>query len=56
LHSPFEGFNGAENDALPLILHGSTEEDKGKELTLGGFKSSLLVDRGHKSESFARVF
>jgi hypothetical protein len=38
------GFNGAENDALPSVLHGIVEEDKGKKFVLEGFKSSLLMD------------
>ncbi len=38
------GFNGAKNDAFPLVLHGTIEEDKGKEFILEGFKSSLLMD------------
>ncbi len=41
---PLAKFNGAENDALPSVLHGIVKEDKGKELAIEGFKSFLLVD------------
>ncbi len=38
------GFNGAKDDAFLGILHGIVEEDKVKELVLGGIKSLLVVD------------
>jgi hypothetical protein len=38
------GFNGAGDDPLPSVLHETAKEDKGKELTLRGFKSPPLVD------------
>jgi hypothetical protein len=38
------GFNGVENDAFPLILHGTTKEDKEEELIFRGFKSSFPLD------------
>jgi hypothetical protein len=44
LHFLLVVLNGAKNDALPLVLHATDEENKGKELTFGGFKSSFLVD------------
>ncbi len=43
-HSPLARFDGVEDDALPGVLHETTKEDKGKKLTLGGFRSPLLVD------------
>jgi hypothetical protein len=33
------GFDGVENEKLPGVFHETTEEDKGLELTLKGFKS-----------------
>ncbi len=35
---------GAKQDALPGVLHETIEEDKGKELAFGGFRSPPLVD------------
>ncbi len=43
-HSPLTRFDCAEDDALPRVFHENVEEDKGKELVLGGFISPLLVD------------
>ncbi len=43
-HSPLAGFNGAEDDALPSVFHGTTKEDKGKELALGGFRFPPPMD------------
>lgn len=39
LHSPFVGFDGAEDDGVFGILHETAKEDKGKKPTLGGFRS-----------------
>jgi 2'-5' RNA ligase len=33
------GFDGARNDKLCKVLHEIAEEDKGKKITLEGFKS-----------------
>ncbi len=41
---PLAGFDGVEDDAFARILHGTAEEDKGKELAFGGSKSPPLVD------------
>jgi hypothetical protein len=38
------GFDGAGDDKLPIFLHETTEENKGKELILGGFKSPPFID------------
>lgn len=44
LQSPLVGFDiGARNDKLLKVLHEIVEEDKGKKITLEGFKF-LLVD------------
>ncbi len=43
-HSPLARFDGAKDDGVHGILHETTEEDKGKELTLGGFKSPPHMD------------
>jgi hypothetical protein len=37
-------FDGVEVNTLPGVLHESVEQDKGKELTFGVFKSLPLVD------------
>jgi hypothetical protein len=39
LQLPLMGFDGAGNDKLLKVLHEIVEEDKGKKLTLGGFRS-----------------
>jgi hypothetical protein len=36
------GFDGAGDDKLPRFFHETTEVDKGKELTLRGFRSLPL--------------
>ncbi len=38
------GFNGAKDDGVHGIFHETTEQDKGREFTLGGFRSPPLVD------------
>jgi len=43
LQSPLMGFDGARNDKLFKVLHEIVEENKGKKITLRGFKS-LPID------------
>jgi len=38
------GFDGAKEDALPGVLHETMEEDKGKKLAFGGFRSPPPMD------------
>ncbi len=38
-HSPLVGFVGAGDNTFLGVLHEFAEEDKGKELVLGGFRS-----------------
>jgi hypothetical protein len=38
------GFNGAENDGVCGVLHETTKQDKGRELTFRGFKSPPPMD------------
>jgi hypothetical protein len=39
LQSLLVGFDGVKNDKLPRVFHEIIAEDKGKEFSLGGFKS-----------------
>jgi len=41
---PLAGFDGARDDKLLRVFHEINEEDKGKKLTLKGFKSPLPID------------
>jgi hypothetical protein len=44
LHSTLARFNGVKVDILLGVFHEFTREDKGKEFTLGVFRSSPPVD------------